>query len=291
VTETRAITIEAQPAAIWPWLVQMGFGRAGWYSYDRIGMRGASADAVDPDWQCLSLGDIVPTDPNGGFRVAVLEPDWAMVLYGDMELWRAQAMAAAAHRAENKEAAGTPANLKAVGAVSGATLPELASSWTLYLQPIAERGETSPACGRSWSGRRPDGQDEQRGRPGRSALRRLQGLGRLRLLRRKRHDVGERSLEPWREPVGIADHGQREDDVLLHGPSGHRLERARPLGGEFGSGVVGEADHPVGSEEPGEHLLVGERARIAKHRPALDGREPPHHLVEPRDELRGRLGE
>ena len=31
---TRAITIEAPPAAVWPWLVQMGYRRAGWYSYD-----------------------------------------------------------------------------------------------------------------------------------------------------------------------------------------------------------------------------------------------------------------
>ncbi len=33
---TRAVTIGAPPSEIWPWLVQIGYGRAGWYSYDRI---------------------------------------------------------------------------------------------------------------------------------------------------------------------------------------------------------------------------------------------------------------
>ena len=33
-----------RPSAVWPWLVQMGFGRAGWYSYDQLDMRGTSAD-------------------------------------------------------------------------------------------------------------------------------------------------------------------------------------------------------------------------------------------------------
>jgi hypothetical protein len=33
---TRAVTIAAPAADVWPWLVQMGFGRAGWYSYDWV---------------------------------------------------------------------------------------------------------------------------------------------------------------------------------------------------------------------------------------------------------------
>jgi hypothetical protein len=33
---TRAITITAPPEQVWPWLVQLGYGRAGWYSYDWI---------------------------------------------------------------------------------------------------------------------------------------------------------------------------------------------------------------------------------------------------------------
>ena len=33
---THAITIDAPPEAVWPWLVQLGSGRAGWYAYDHI---------------------------------------------------------------------------------------------------------------------------------------------------------------------------------------------------------------------------------------------------------------
>jgi hypothetical protein len=33
---TRAVTVQAQPSVIWPWIVQIGFGRAGWYSYDLL---------------------------------------------------------------------------------------------------------------------------------------------------------------------------------------------------------------------------------------------------------------
>ena len=81
--ETRGITIDAPAAAIWPWLVQMGFGRAGWYSYDRLDMLGRSATAIEPAWQTISVGDTMPTWPGGGFEIAQVEPDHAIVLYLD----------------------------------------------------------------------------------------------------------------------------------------------------------------------------------------------------------------
>ncbi len=139
VCDTRAITIDAPPSAIWPWLVQIGFGRAGWYSYDRIDMRGVSADSINQEWQHLEIGDIVPTDPEGGFRVAALEPEHSLVLFADTELRRAQTEAAARRRADRAEAAETPVNLKAVGVVGAATFPEFAGSWAFYLDPIDER--------------------------------------------------------------------------------------------------------------------------------------------------------
>jgi hypothetical protein len=40
---TRAITIAARPEHIWPWLVQLGSGRAGWYAIDRIDNAGCPA--------------------------------------------------------------------------------------------------------------------------------------------------------------------------------------------------------------------------------------------------------
>ena len=68
-TDTRGLTIAAPPSAVWPWLVQMGFGRAGWYSYDAIDMSNKSAWEIHPEWQSLVVGDKVPTDPRGGFLV------------------------------------------------------------------------------------------------------------------------------------------------------------------------------------------------------------------------------
>jgi hypothetical protein len=46
---TRAVTIQARPEAIWPWLVQMGMTRAGWYSYDWLDNLGRpSAQRIIP---------------------------------------------------------------------------------------------------------------------------------------------------------------------------------------------------------------------------------------------------
>jgi hypothetical protein len=62
IVATRAITIDAPPYAIWPWLVQMGPGRAGAYTYDWIenlfGLDMHSADRIVPEWQQLDVGDV-----------------------------------------------------------------------------------------------------------------------------------------------------------------------------------------------------------------------------------------
>lgn len=76
---TRAITIRAAPEAVWPWIVQMGFGNAGFYAYDLLDNFGR-ASAVDllEDRQRPSVGDWVPmfTTVNDvtAFRIARLEP-------------------------------------------------------------------------------------------------------------------------------------------------------------------------------------------------------------------------
>jgi hypothetical protein len=61
---TRAVTIEAPPAAVWPWLVQIGQDRAGFYSYTWLeNLTGAdihNAGEVRPEWQRRSVGDKVP---------------------------------------------------------------------------------------------------------------------------------------------------------------------------------------------------------------------------------------
>jgi proline iminopeptidase len=64
---TNAITIDAPPARVWPWLVQIGYGRGGWYSWDRLDNFGrASADRIHPEWQQIAVGDRLPSDPLAG---------------------------------------------------------------------------------------------------------------------------------------------------------------------------------------------------------------------------------
>ena len=54
---TMAVTIAAPPDQVWPWLVQMGSGRGGWYSWDRLDNGGRpSAREVHPEWQDLAVG-------------------------------------------------------------------------------------------------------------------------------------------------------------------------------------------------------------------------------------------
>jgi len=76
---TRAVTITAPPEDIWPWLVQWGWNRAGFYSYDLLDNLGRpSARQILPQFQQLAVGDWVPmggkTTPYTAYRVARLEP-------------------------------------------------------------------------------------------------------------------------------------------------------------------------------------------------------------------------
>lgn len=80
---THGITIGATPEAIWPWLVQMGCGRAGFYGVDAIDNEGVrSAREVHPELQRLRVGDVIPATPDGddGFEVLAIEPERALVL-------------------------------------------------------------------------------------------------------------------------------------------------------------------------------------------------------------------
>lgn len=63
---TRAVTIRARPEEIWPWLVQIGVTRAGWYSYDWLDNLGKpSAQRILPQFQQVAVGDVVPLSPDG----------------------------------------------------------------------------------------------------------------------------------------------------------------------------------------------------------------------------------
>lgn len=85
---TRAITIHAPAAVVWQWLVQIGQGRGGLYSYDGlenlIGCDLHSADRIQPEWQELKVGDHVLFGPAEkkfpGQVVVQVEPEQALVM-------------------------------------------------------------------------------------------------------------------------------------------------------------------------------------------------------------------
>jgi hypothetical protein len=99
VVTTHATTIDAPPATVWPWLVQMGWHRAGWYTarwVDRIlfPANWPSATRIVPELQHLDVGDVIPDGPPAtecGLTVARLDPERALVLHSTSHLpkrWR-----------------------------------------------------------------------------------------------------------------------------------------------------------------------------------------------------------
>lgn len=91
---TLAITIDAPPHAIWPWLLQMGYRRGGLYSYDWLDrafgyLDAPSAERILPEFQQLQVGDVVPVGRGGGFPVRIVDPCRALVLGGESDgmLW------------------------------------------------------------------------------------------------------------------------------------------------------------------------------------------------------------
>jgi hypothetical protein len=123
---TQAITIQAPPSEVWPWLVQIGHQRAGWYSHDALhrllGIAGSvefedrSAEHVIPELQSLQVGDEIEIAPEMGYQVVTLQPERALVLYVQLDLGTWEAVE------------------------SGAALPEryLRSSWAWVLEPRGE---------------------------------------------------------------------------------------------------------------------------------------------------------
>ena len=92
VVSTRAITIDAPPAAVWPWLVQMGSGRAGAYTYDWIenlfGLEMHSSREIRPEWQHLAVGDVIPGKASlPGMRVELLDRERALVTRSEDGTW------------------------------------------------------------------------------------------------------------------------------------------------------------------------------------------------------------
>lgn len=90
---TMAITIDAPRPKVWPWLIQMGYDRAGFYSWDILdNLARKSADRIHPEWQALSVGDHIKAMGVDAWEVAMLEPERFLGLrplpgYGADALW------------------------------------------------------------------------------------------------------------------------------------------------------------------------------------------------------------
>jgi hypothetical protein len=89
---TRAVSVDADPSAIWPWLVQMGPRRGGAYTYDWIenlmGLDMHSADRILPEFQDLKPGDTMALGENGPvMEVAELDPQHALVFRSQDGAW------------------------------------------------------------------------------------------------------------------------------------------------------------------------------------------------------------
>jgi deazaflavin-dependent oxidoreductase (nitroreductase family) len=121
-TITHAITANAPPEAVWPWIIQLGSGRAGWYAYDHIDNAGVpSARRIVPELQHLAVGDIMPWLPGAkdGFIVSEVIPERALVYVVPLQLGAERSAAA-----------------------SGASLPvAVRTSVALILEPM-DRGRT-----------------------------------------------------------------------------------------------------------------------------------------------------
>jgi hypothetical protein len=90
IVSTRVVEIDAPPSAIWPWLVQMGPGRGGAYTYDwierRLGIDIHNADRIIPQFQSLKVGDEIPM-PGYTMRVERLDSGRAMVFRSSNHAW------------------------------------------------------------------------------------------------------------------------------------------------------------------------------------------------------------
>jgi hypothetical protein len=89
---TRAVTIDAPPEAVWPWLVQLGYGRAGWYSYDLFDNTARpSAERILPEYQEPKVGDWVPmaskVNETTAFKIKAFEPNRWMLWAKSHSTW------------------------------------------------------------------------------------------------------------------------------------------------------------------------------------------------------------
>jgi hypothetical protein len=109
---TRAVTIAAPPEAVWPWIVQLGWGRAGFYSYDLVDNGGVpSAESILAEHQHLEVGDLIPMfHESHGLAIAYVVDSFAA---SEWMLW--------VHRPHEGEAPDSTWSWRLVGQPDGGT--------------------------------------------------------------------------------------------------------------------------------------------------------------------------
>lgn len=121
---TEAVTIDAPPAYVWPWLIQVGYRRAGWYNIDAINSLAApdyfidgsrSSRRIVPELQDLTVGDEIYLVPGLGFSVTGLEPNRLLLL-----------------------TSGTKSELESVNAGASASESFSAASWCFLLTDLGD---------------------------------------------------------------------------------------------------------------------------------------------------------
>jgi hypothetical protein len=83
---TRAVTIQAPVAEVWPWVAQMGYGRGGWYGWFPLNRKDTAATQILPQFQQLKVGEVLLDAPGcdwttGAWAVRAVHPPTALVLY------------------------------------------------------------------------------------------------------------------------------------------------------------------------------------------------------------------
>lgn len=90
VTTTRAVTVQTSPARVWPWIAQIGQGRAGFYTYEAlenlVGCDIRNAEQIVAHWQAIEVGDQVRLHPEIALVVASVEPGRSLVLRGGVPI-------------------------------------------------------------------------------------------------------------------------------------------------------------------------------------------------------------
>jgi hypothetical protein len=205
-SDTRGITIEAAPDRVWPWLVQMGFGRGGWYSIDQLDMRAKSADRIVEEWQDLAVGDVLPTYPGGGFQVKALDRNRSLVLFGDPSTMQPPS------EAELEE---MPAGLEASSTFLAQTPTDFKASWAFVLEPAGPNRTRLIERMRYWGGE---------GTPASSAALSMLGFGAFVMMQRQmvgirsraEQLVVEESLPPIlaAKPAGNGHDGEVPETIL-----------------------------------------------------------------------------